>query len=360
MDTPESVYVITGATHGLGRACAIELAQRSLGCVVLACRNRVMAVNLANKICEEFKVSRGRIIVLEETLDLSEELSVRRYALSLSNWLKEERKTITTLINNAGIGGARFSTNSRGYDLVISTNYLGHFLLTILLLPYIRGRVVNVSSQNHDPENGIPGTHPEISYPQTESEYIGQALYGRVPLPEGLKARELRLSRSKLFQILFTYELSRRINGSYPQYIPDSVKEVVTNLPRGNSCNLAEGKSISVIAMCPGALPESNAMSGMLGPTVGFIIWLLIPILRMIPYCRRLMRTLKESGHHLANLALFPRDGGTAGFFVDGVAVPSSKFTLSSDGLTKHAIMLWDLSVQWTNLTEDELKAAGL
>ena len=72
MDIPEGVYVITGATHGLGRACAMELAQRSLGCVVLACRNRVLAVNLANTICEEFKVSRGRIIVLEETLDLRE------------------------------------------------------------------------------------------------------------------------------------------------------------------------------------------------------------------------------------------------------------------------------------------------
>ena len=225
---------------------------------------------------------------------------------------------------------------------------------------YIRGRVVNVSSVDHDLDKKMPSIYAKVGYPQTGSEYIDQALYGRVPLPEGLKARILRLSRSKLYQILFTYELSRRINGSYPQYIPDSVKEVVTNLPRGNSCNLAEGKSISVIAMCPGVLPDSNAMSCMLGPTAGFIIWLLSRILRMIPYCRRLMRTLKESGHHLANLALYPRDGGTAGFFVDGVAVPSSKFTLSSDGLTKHAIMLWDLSVQWTNLTEDELKAAGL
>ena len=80
----------------------------------------------------------------------------------------------------------------------------------------------------------------------------------------------------------------------------------------------------------------------------------------MIPYFRRHMRPLKESAHHLVNLAMFPQDGETGGYFVDGVSFPSSKFSLSLDGLTKHAIMLWDLTIQWTNLTEEELKTAGL
>ena len=50
----------------------------------------------------------------------------------------------------------------------------------------------------------------------------------------------------------------------------------------------------------------------------------------------------------------------TAGYFVDGKAVPSSEFSLSLDGLTKHAVMLWDLSIQWSMLTEEEIEAAGL
>lgn len=360
MDNSDSVYVITGATHGLGRACLIELVKVSLGYIVLACRNRQEAAKLASKVCGDFSVDRGRLIVLEESLDLSEEASVKRYASSLSRWLKSKSKSITTLINNAGLGQVPFSTNSKGYEMIFATNYLGHFLLTILLLPVIRDRVVFVSSGTHDPDVRTPLPDPSIGYPQTESEYVDQALYGRVPVAGVMKAREMRYTRSKLFLMFFEYELARRLNGSYPQYVADDVKEAVGKLPDGSSCKLAKAKSISVVAMDPGLILETNANTHIFGPVIALILWLLIPLLRMIPYLRRHMRTLKESAHHLTNLAIFPQVGGTAGYFVDGIAVPSSKFSLSLEGLTKHATTLWDLSMKWSNMTDADLQSAGL
>jgi len=63
MDASESVFVITGATHGLGRACAMELAQVSGGYIVLACRNLSEASKLANTIYKDFKMKKGRVIV---------------------------------------------------------------------------------------------------------------------------------------------------------------------------------------------------------------------------------------------------------------------------------------------------------
>jgi len=360
MDASESVFVITGATHGLGRACAMELAQVSGGYVVLACRNLSDASKLANTIYKDFNVKKGRVIVLEEPLNLCEETSVRKYALLLSNWLKSNSKTIKTLINNAGLGQVPFSTNSRGYEMVFATNYLGHFMLTILLLPHIHGRIINVSSGTHDPDLESPLPDPGIAYPKTESEYVVQALYGQVPFAEGMKAREMRYTRTKLFLVLFTYELARRVDGSYPLYISNDVKKAVRDLPYGDSCKLPDAKSLSAVAIDPGLLLETNMFSKIFGPIIAFILWLLIPLLRMIPYFRRWIRTMKESSHHLTKLAMFPDLGVTAGYFVDGKAVPSSEFSLSLDGLTKHAVMLWDLSIQWSMLTDKEIEAAGL
>jgi len=361
MDSADSVYVITGATHGLGRGCAIELLQVRLGSVVLACRNRAAALKLADKISADYKINRSRIIVLEEPLDLSEEASVRRYASSLSSWLQSESKSITALVNNAGIGQVPFSTNSKGYDKILATNYIGHFLLTILLLPHIRDRVVFVSSGTHDPEVKTPFPDPSIGYPQTESDYIEQALYGRVPFPfGGLKAREMRYVRSKLYLHFFMYELARRLNGSYPLFVSDAVREAVRNLPYFNFCTLPSAKSISIVAMDPGLVMDTNVFTEIFGPVAAFIIWLLMPIFRMIPYLSDHMRTLKDATHHLTNSVILPQAKGTVAYYVDGVTVPSSKFSLSMEGLTKHAINLWNFTIGWVNLTDENLKAAGL
>lgn len=147
------VIVVTGCTAGLGFHCASSLAtkyQKSSAIVkiVFACRNVSAARSAADKISKSTGYSRENIIVLDEGCDLSEMKQVRIFAAALKKWLALENETIKILINNAGVGGSPdFRKTSENHDAIFATNHLGHFLLTLLLLPYITERIVNVSSE---------------------------------------------------------------------------------------------------------------------------------------------------------------------------------------------------------------------
>lgn len=158
-----SVIVVTGSTAGLGYHCVEHLARRiankssskatapedpPYNGIVMACRNVKSAQIAAQNIAKTSGCLPSKIIVLEDNCNLCELENVRKYAASLIIYLKENNLRIKILINNAGIGGSpNISRNSVGHEAIFATNHLGHFLLTILLLPYIDERIVNVSSE---------------------------------------------------------------------------------------------------------------------------------------------------------------------------------------------------------------------
>lgn len=179
--------VITGANTGLGCEAAAALAAKGAH-VVLAVRNLDKGKNAAALIT---KRTPGASVALQE-LDLTSLESIRAAAEEL----RSQRDHIDLLINNAGVMFTPKSTTKDGFELQFATNHLGHFALTGLLLdrllPVPGSRVVTVSS----------GAHRigriRFDDPQWERSYNRAGAYGQ----------------SKLANLLFTYELQRRLTGT--------------------------------------------------------------------------------------------------------------------------------------------------
>src|ERR1700726_1011179 len=125
-------FVVTGATTGLGKATADALAHAGAH-VVLAVRDPAKGQAVADGIAGDTEV---------RELDLSSLSSVRAFA---SSW----QEPIDVLINNAGIMQVPQASTPDGFEMQFGTNHLGHFALTNLLLPQIRGRIVTLSSDFH-------------------------------------------------------------------------------------------------------------------------------------------------------------------------------------------------------------------
>lgn len=137
--------VVTGATSGIGQATATELAR--LGArVIIACRNLDKAHGVAQEI---FRATQREVVV--KRLDLCSFDSVRRFCEDIM--ATESR--LDVLINNAGALGEskRVRLTEDGYEVAFQSNYLGPFLLTVLLSELLKktapSRVVNVSSSFH-------------------------------------------------------------------------------------------------------------------------------------------------------------------------------------------------------------------
>lgn len=124
--------IVTGATSGLGEVTARVLAGAGAH-VVLPARNLAKARAVAATIPGSTEV---------RELDLGSLASIHAFAASWEN-------DIDVLINNAGIMQVPEGRTPDGFELQIGTNHLGHFALTNLLLPRIRGRVVTLSSDFH-------------------------------------------------------------------------------------------------------------------------------------------------------------------------------------------------------------------
>jgi NAD(P)-dependent dehydrogenase (short-subunit alcohol dehydrogenase family) len=187
MMAQEKIVVITGANSGIGFATAIGLAGQGLT-IALVCRNADRA-RPALKAVAEVAASPPKLFVA----DLSSQTSVR----ALSNEFHEKLPRIDVLINNAGAAFARREFSVDGIEKTFATNHLGPFLLTTSVLDLIGkspgGRIVNVTT-------GILGSPPAdfLDNLQGEKRY---SQFGAYQL-------------SKLGNILFTYELARRITGT--------------------------------------------------------------------------------------------------------------------------------------------------
>lgn len=174
------VAIVTGANTGLGFETARMLAERG-ATVVLAVRDIEKGRQAAARITGDVAV---------QALDLTSLDSIRSAAAGL----RTAYPRIDLLINNAGVMYTPRRTTADGFELQFGTNHLGHFALTGLLLdrllPVPGSRVVTVSSTGHRIRAAI-----HFDDLQWERSYSRAGAYGQ----------------SKLANLMFTYELQRRL-----------------------------------------------------------------------------------------------------------------------------------------------------
>jgi len=211
--------------------------------------------------------------------------------------LSEELKTriphLDVLINNVGARFVKRQVTVDGYEMTFSLNYLGHFLLTHLLLDLLEksksARIINVASSAH-------GGCSNISFDdlQSQTEYNGKHAY----------------AQSKLANILFTYELSRRL----------------------------AGKEISVNALHPGGVATNFSRNN------GWISWLKHVTAHLL--ARNLVGPA-EGAKTINYLATSPDVEGISGkYFYNMEPVGSSKASYDEEA----ARQLWDVSLQLTQV----------
>jgi NAD(P)-dependent dehydrogenase (short-subunit alcohol dehydrogenase family) len=180
--------VVTGANTGLGFETARVLAARGAS-VVLAVRDTGKGKAAAARIAG---AAPGATVTVQP-LDLASLESVRAAAAEL----RARHPAIDLLVNNAGVMFPPRQTTPDGFELQLGTNHLGHFALTGLLLeqllPVPGSRVVTVSSTAHR-------LRARINFDDLQS----QRSYRRVAA----------YSQSKLANLMFTYELARRLSGA--------------------------------------------------------------------------------------------------------------------------------------------------
>lgn len=180
------ICMITGANSGIGKATALGLAKMG-ATIVMVCRNK----DRGEKALEDIKKE-----VENGTVDLMiADLSTQKAIHQLVKEFKERYQFLHVLINNAGVNLSKCVLTEDGIETTFAVNYLAQYLLSNLLLDVLQAsspaRIVNVASsvlaKNIDFEN-LNG----------EKHYRQLNAYGQ----------------SKLAVILFTYELSRRIEGT--------------------------------------------------------------------------------------------------------------------------------------------------
>jgi NAD(P)-dependent dehydrogenase (short-subunit alcohol dehydrogenase family) len=184
-DQSDRVAVVTGANTGIGYAAAAVLAAKGAH-TVLAVRNLDKGNEAANRI----RAASPNAVVAVQELDLTSLDSVRKAA----DQLRADHPRIDLLINNAGVMYTDKAATKDGFELQFGTNHLGHFAFTgqLLdnLLPVEGSRIVTVSSVGHRIRAKIHFDDLNL-----DRNYNRVVAYGQ----------------SKLANLLFTYELARRL-----------------------------------------------------------------------------------------------------------------------------------------------------
>jgi NAD(P)-dependent dehydrogenase (short-subunit alcohol dehydrogenase family) len=186
-DLTGKTAIVTGANSGLGYETARGLAGKGAQ-VVLACRNLEKGEAAIDRILAEHPDAMLKVL----ELDLADLASVRRFADAYIS----EGQALHIVCNNAGVMAIPYRKTVDGFEMQFGTNHLGHFALTGLLIGPIvhtgRSRVVTVSSSAH--------RFGRIDFDglKAEKSYNAWAAYGQ----------------SKLANLLFAYELQRRLEAA--------------------------------------------------------------------------------------------------------------------------------------------------
>ena len=218
-DTPvaDMIIIVTGSTSGLGKMIASKLYEMG-ATIIVASRCMTNCQKTVDEIKARYPLSTGKLEVgIVDTSDLS---SVASFA---KNFLEGHSK-LHALINNAGIHYVSTPGNPmvnldlpmkspQGYDTAFATNYLGHFLLTELLVPIISkssqfGTIVNVASSYHFLGCG------DMLKPQLNDGKGPCMPFAARSLTGHFFHRELQYGNNKLAQVLHAKELQRRLKKS--------------------------------------------------------------------------------------------------------------------------------------------------
>ncbi|MGZ5363727.1 MAG: SDR family NAD(P)-dependent oxidoreductase [Mycobacterium sp.] len=215
-DVPDQtgrVAIITGSNTGIGFGAAAVLAAKGAH-TVLAVRN----LDKGNDAVARIKAASPNATVTLQQLDLTSLENIRKAADNL----RTDFPRIDLLINNAGVMYTDKASTKDGYELQFGTNHLGHFALTGLLLDNLLGvdgsRVVTVSSVGHR-------IRAKIHFDDLNLDHN----YNRV----------VAYGQSKLANLLFTYELARRLTARGAPTIATAAHpgasdtELLRNMPGG-------------------------------------------------------------------------------------------------------------------------------
>lgn len=179
--------LVTGANTGIGYFTARDLARQG-ATVVLGCRDKTKGEAACARIRREVPGATIELLLL----DLAAPTSIRAAAAEF----KRRHARLDVLLNNAGLMLQQRQTSAEGLELTFASNHLGHFLLTRLLLDRLKAsapsRIINVASDAHR------GGAMHWDDLQSARSYSGWVAY----------------SQSKLANVLFTYELARRLEGT--------------------------------------------------------------------------------------------------------------------------------------------------
>lgn len=179
--------VVTGASSGIGKEIALGLAQRGAS-VIMVCRD----ADRGHEALEEIRQKSGSKSLELFLADLSSQHQIRRVAAAVK--LKYEE--LHVLVNNAGVVMDKRVLTEDGIEMTFAVNYLAYFMLTNLLVNLLKAGapswVVNIASMAHR------SAKMDFANLQSEKRYNRDTAY----------------AQSKLADILFTYELGRRLEGT--------------------------------------------------------------------------------------------------------------------------------------------------
>jgi NAD(P)-dependent dehydrogenase (short-subunit alcohol dehydrogenase family) len=219
----EQTVLVTGSTDGLGEAVARELAGRGARVLVHGRDPDKVA-----RVAAEIGAERGLVADFARLDDV--------------RVLAGELDTLDALVNNAGVLLGERAESADGHELTLAVNHLAPFLLTTLLLPKLRepGRIVNVSSLGQQPI--------DLDDLMFERGWEGYPAY----------------ARSKLAQVLFTFELAERlghrdvtVNALHPATLMDTKLVTAWGVPARSG--VVEGRDATVRLV---ADPELDGVSG--------------------------------------------------------------------------------------------------
>jgi len=178
------ICLVTGATAGIGKQAALELTAMG-ATVILAGRTPEKCERTIEEITQQVPNAKTDFLVA----DLSSLAQIRELAAEFQRRYSQ----LDVLVNNAGALFLRRQVSVDGFEMTFATNHLNYFLLTNLLLATLKAsapaRIVNVASKSH---LGSPLDFDDL---QNEHDYAFRKVYGR----------------SKFANVIFTYELARRL-----------------------------------------------------------------------------------------------------------------------------------------------------